>query len=128
MSAPTLSFVLPMPANLANARMHWAVKDLKRRAYFEACDNLQLRGEVPPPPLKPFPKVVANEVMYLGAAMDDDNAAARTKWIWDWLKTRGYIADDRKANIIRQGYPKQRVKRDGNYRVEVTLTALEKCK
>ncbi len=62
--------------------------------------------------------------MYLGGAMDDDNAMARHKPLLDWLKTRGYIADDRKKNIVWEGLPEQIVKRDGNYRIELTITPL----
>lgn len=123
---PPLTFVFPLPENLANARMHWAVKNLKRRDFFDSCDARQNAGLLPPPPKQPFQKVVVvNECLYLAGHMDDDNAAHRVKWIWDWLKTRGYIADDRKKNIVRMEYPKQRVKRDNNYRVELTIQELK---
>lgn len=119
----TLRFSLPLPPNLANSRMHWAVKHLKRTAYFEACDALQLTGDVPPPPPTPIAKAVIQETLYVGSEMDDDNAAARTKWAVDWLKTRGYIADDKRANLLRKGYPDQRV-RLKPYRLELALTPI----
>lgn len=34
------------------------------------------------------------------------------------------IADDKKKNLVRAGYPRQLVKRDGNYAVEITLTEI----
>lgn len=121
----TLRFVFPLPINLANARMHWAVKHVRRSEYFAACDALQLAGKVPPPPRAPIERAHVHEVLRMGGHMDDDNAANRCKWPIDWLKTRGYIADDRKKNLVRSGYPRQLVKRDGDYAVEITLTALE---
>jgi hypothetical protein len=86
-------FLLPLPENLANARLHWRAKDEARQAYFAACDALQARGDVPAPPPVAFPKVRVGVEMIVGGAMDEDNSVARTKWCWDWLKTRGYIAN-----------------------------------
>lgn len=122
--ATTLRFSLPLPPNLANARMHWAAKHHKRQSYFEACDNLQLAGQVPPPPATPLAKAVIYETLYVGSEMDDDNAAHRVKWAIDWLKTRGYIADDKRGNLLRKGYPDQRV-RLKPYRLEITLTEIK---
>ena len=79
---------------------------------------------IPSPPKLPFQKVQIRSVMQLGNHMDDDNAGNRNKWIWDWLKTRGYIANDSRRHLRQTGYPSQVVKRDGNYRVEVRLTRL----
>lgn len=121
----TLRFTLPLPMNMANARVHWAVRHVRRTEYFEACDALQARGAVPPPPSKPFEKATMLATLYVGGAMDQDNSVSRMKWSLDWLKTRGYIADDRAKNLQWLGFPNQRVKRDGNYRVELTLTELK---
>lgn len=120
----TLRFSLPMPINLANSRMHWRVKENHRQAFMAACDMKRIAGELPPPPDRPFPLVTAKVTLYLGSAMDDDNAANRCKWAWDWLKTRGYILDDKRANLKQLGFPDQKVKRDKNYRIEIAITPL----
>jgi hypothetical protein len=122
--ATHLTFVFPMPENIANARLHWAVKDLKRRAFFDTCDALQAAKRLPAPPPAPWEFSLAHVTMFLAGHMDDDNAGNRNKWIWDWLKTRGYIANDSRRHLRQTGYPSQVVKRDGNYRVEVRLTRL----
>ena len=62
--------------------------------------------------------------MHLGAAMDDGNAMNRHKWLEDWLVTRGYLVDDRKSCLTWETFPTQIVKRDGKYRIELTLTPL----
>jgi hypothetical protein len=113
-----------MPPNLTNGRMHWRTLHRKRTEFYAACDAKQLTGELPPPPTIPFLRATASVTMYLGSEMDDENCAARTKWCFDWLKTRGYILDDRRKNLYRSGFPVQRIKRDKNYRVEVSLTEL----
>mgnify|MGYP001617675201 CR=1 FL=1 len=57
--------------------------------------------------------------------MDDGNALHRCeKWPCDWLKTRGYIVDDRRSCLTWETLPAQVVKRDGNYRIELVLTPL----
>lgn len=119
-------FSFPMPANVTNAasgKSHWRSKHNERKKYFARLDEMQNAGLIPPPPKFPFTYVTLSSVMHLGGAMDDDNALARHKPILDWLKTRGYIADDRKKNITWESLPQQHVKRDGNYRIELTLKA-----
>lgn len=120
-----LYFVVPMPPNLANARLHWRAKDRKRTEFFASCDWLQATKMVPAPPAKPVERATLRVVMHLGAAMDTDNAMARTKWAIDWLTSRRYIVDDRQSVLEWEGFPIQVVKRDGNYRIELTLTPLE---
>lgn len=120
------SFVLvfPMPSNVTNpgSRSHWALKGREKKRYLEQCDERQNAGLIPPPPRVPFARALVSSVMHLGAHMDDDNAMARHKSILDWLKTRGYIVDDRRACIRWTGFPEQEVRRDGDYRIELTLT------
>ena len=119
-----LRFEFPMPANIANARMHWRVKLNAKNAFYAECDRRQLLNAIPAPRPTPFLVSTAKVTMHLGAEMDDDNAGHRCKWVWDWLKTRGYIVDDKKKNLKLAGYPEQRVKRNQNYRIEVILTEL----
>jgi hypothetical protein len=100
-----LVLTLPMPLNLANARLHWRAKDRERDAYFTHCDALQARNAVPAPPAVPLVRATIAAAMVLGGHMDDDNAMARLKWPVDWLRTRGYIADDRRKNLRWTGFP-----------------------
>lgn len=129
MSAP-LTLVVPMPVNIGNgSHGHWSKRHREKRAYWHQLDMLRLgaRGfglSVPPPPPRPFPRASIRSVMYLGAHMDDSNAMRRHKWVEDWLVTRGYIADDRKKCLTWETFPRQVVKRDGNYRIELTLTPI----
>ena len=118
-----LRFVIPMPENLANARMHWTAKHRARKAYFAKLDELQMYGMLPAPPRTPFPKATISAVMHLGAAMDEGNAMHRAeKWPCDWLKTRGYIVDDNRKCLRWDGLPQQIVKRRAEYFLELTLT------
>lgn len=123
MSAP-LRFVVPMPPNIANARLHWRAKNRKRTEFFDRCDWLMAAKILPAPPEKPFRRVAVEAVLHLGAAMDHDNAFSRLKWPMDWLVRRGYLVDDRASNVRWDGMPQQVVKRNQDYRIELTLTPL----
>lgn len=118
----TLVLTLPMPENVANARMHWRTKHRARKSYFGVCDGRQGMGQIAPPPLQAFAHATIQATMYLGASMDHDNALARLKWAVDWLVTRGYLLDDNRACLAWDGLPHQIIKRDGNYRVVLTLS------
>lgn len=123
-----VTLTVPMPESVTNASgasRHWHSVHTKKKVYWTALDILQLRGEIPPPPRVPLRRARIASVMYLGGAMDDDNALARHKPVLDWLKTRGYIADDRKKNLVWDALPEQIVKRDGNYRITVTLIPID---
>lgn len=61
---------------------------------------------------------------YLGARMDTGNAMNRAKWCEDWLVERGFIVGDKSDQLQWEGFPEQVVKRDGNYRIVLTLTPL----
>jgi hypothetical protein len=121
-----LVFRFPMPPNLANARMHWRVKNRERQAYLGLLDGLQLAGRLPAPPAAPFARAAIRSAMVVGGAMDDDNAMARHKWALDWLKTRGYIVDDRRTCLRWEDFPAQLVKRTRGveHHIELTVRAL----
>lgn len=122
MSADPLTLVLPMPPNLANARMHWRVKNKERRAYLDLLTNLFMARQIPDPPAKPFFPAYVTATFYVGARHDTDNLFARAKWPIDWLVRNGYLVDDRDDRLIWTAIPTQVVKRDGNYRIAFTLS------
>lgn len=122
-----MTITVPMPPIMANRRTsnHWrAIYDVKRK-YWAELDQCVLARLIPSAPPVPLSRIAVHSVMYLGGAMDDDNAMHRHKWIFDWLKKRKYISDDRRKNLQWEGLPEQVVRRDGNYRVELTLTPVE---
>lgn len=123
----TLVLEFPMPPNVTNASgqsRHWRTIYAKKVAYWKQLDVLMMAGKIAPPMLQPWPSARIASVMYLGGAMDDDNAMARHKPVLDWLKTRGYVTDDRKKNIRWDALPEQVIKRDGNYRIVLTISPL----
>lgn len=120
---------VPMPYNATNSgagrSRHWRFAYQEKLRYWMSLDDLQNTGILPAPPAQAYALASISSVMFLGGAMDDDNAMARHKPLLDWLKTRGYIQDDRKKNLVWEGLPQQIVKRDGNYRIMLTLSPIE---
>jgi hypothetical protein len=70
-------------------------------------------------------RAAIRSTMYVGTAMDDGNAMNRHKWVEDWLVSRKFLRDDRKKCLTWEGIPTQVVRRDGNYRIALTITALD---
>ena len=125
-----LTLVLPMPPNISNgSHCHWRTRHAAKLNYWHELDMILLVPRrkpiytAPEPPPAPLPKATITSVMYLGGAMDDSNAMHRHKWVEDWLVTRGYIADDSKKCLTWTGFPEQVIRRDGNYRLVLTLRA-----
>lgn len=119
---------IPMPPNVTNRRQgstHWRRLYNDKQAYWARLDDLQGIGILPSPPSVPYRLASIASTMFLGCAMDDDNAMGRHKPVLDWLKTRGYIQDDRKKNLVWEALPAQIIKRDGNYRILLSLTPLD---
>lgn len=118
-----LVFKFPMPPNLTNAkRRGWKGTHFGKKRYLAHLDDLQRYGVLPAPPKEPFATSAIRSVMRLGHAMDDDNAMARHKWCLDWLKTRGYVEEDRRTNLRWIGLPEQIVGRKQERVIELTLT------
>ncbi len=120
-----LVITVPMPINISNGgHYHWRTTYKQKTAYINALDMRQIARLIPRPPAVPFPRARISAVMHLANRMDADNAMRRCKWPLDWLKTRGYIADDSPKVLDWAGFPEQVVKRDGDYRITFTLTPL----
>lgn len=117
-----LTFVMPMPPNLANGRMHWAKKHKERTNYFGSLNIRQAAGMLPKPPASPPSKAKIRAKMFLGAPMDHDNAVARLKWAVDWLVAERYLAGDRPGQLEWENFPQQVIKRNKDYRIELTVT------
>ena len=118
----TVTLTFPMPLNLANTRLHWRRKAKRHLAWKMEAVAMErgLRGRV-----EPMRQVQATAVFYLGTGRaarrnDDDNATARLKWVFDLLKERGVIVDDRQPHLTLVGVPEQRI--GSPRRVELTLT------
>ncbi len=125
MTPRVIVLTVPMPRNISNGPFsnRFAVNAAKKR-YWEHLDLLAAvgpKGQIPPPPPEPFERAKISSVMYLGAAMDEDNAMRRHKWVADWLRRRGYIRDDRPRNLKWTGFPAQIVKRADRYRIVLTI-------
>lgn len=90
----TMKLVLDLPARQLNVRSHWRVRQRARILFFEASDNRQLLGLVARPPFMPWERSRVWMHFRLWNRMDQDNLWARAKDVCDWLRTRGYIAND----------------------------------
>ena len=116
-----MKFVLPLPVNLANSRIHWATKHKRKLEYWAELDLLMMLKRIPPTPPEPFASVSLAHTWYLyGTPMDEGNSYNRLKWVEDWLVTRGYLVDDKSDNVhlLR---PVQYIDRK-NQRLELILT------
>jgi hypothetical protein len=121
-----LVFVLPLPVNLGNSRMHWAQKDKARRDYWHALDIGVLTKRLPRPPGRPYPRAVLDAEIHHTHDTDRDNREARLKYAIDWLTSRGYIVDDSDAHLERTGFVRAvPCRRVTERKLVLTLTPLE---
>lgn len=121
-----LEIVLPMPPTLTNSgrgrSRHWRALEREKADYWMRCLAEKQAKRIPPPPATPIPFATLRSVMHLGGAMDEDGAVSRHKWALDWLVKQGYLATDRRKGLRWECFPEQIVKRDGNYRLVLTLS------
>lgn len=104
---------LPLPPNMANGRMHWRLKDEKRREYLARCDAWHpKRGRT-------LGRARIRAVLYVWNKMDPDGAVARLKWAVDWLVRRGFLEDDSEKHLEWE-MPKQTIDRS-RQRIEIVL-------
>lgn len=111
---------MPLPPNRGNARGHWRVQWKRKQDFYDACDERQAVGLIPAPPTTPITKAELHAWFYVHNLMDYDNLAARLKHALDWLVTRGYLEDDRPANLRITGIEQEIDRQDK--RVELGLT------
>lgn len=112
-----MRFVLPLPPNMANARMHWAAKNRKRATYTLACTCADSRR-----PDEPIAPARVRATLYLWNKMDEDNLTARLKWVIDWLVEREILLDDHPDCMTLEDVS-QEIDRK-HQRVEITVEAL----
>jgi len=115
-------FYFPMPPNKANGRGHWRVEKGLRDLYFEQCDQLVTYGLLPRKPHTPFLCTSIRAELVLKSTMDFDNLMARLKFPVDWLVKRGYLLDDKPANLVWEGVPTQSKTAGSVQRVHIVLT------
>lgn len=147
-----MEFILPMPPNIANGRMHWHEVHRRRKLYYQRLDLLlvtamqsarnraRLTGfpgstmwdkvneaggyMVPPLPDEPMEQARLTVHMTLGSPMDEDNAVARCKWAIDWVHTRGYMRDDAQKHLQWTAFPEQTIARKKPSVLRLTFTPL----
>jgi hypothetical protein len=124
LTAP-ITFAMPLPPTITNAsgksRMFWSVEGAKKD-YWRSCDEWRGEGRIPPKPPLPYRRAWLRVTLYLGGAMDDDNATARAKWALDWLVKHRYLLSDRRTCLRWVGIPDQVVSRSHEYRLVLTLS------
>lgn len=91
-----MTLTLPLPPNIANMRAHWARKNTQKRQYWDRCTLWRINENQPRPDCDPPQTADVTVTLYLHQLMDDDNAAARCKWLLDWLVGDGYLLDDKR--------------------------------
>lgn len=119
-----ITITVPMPPNLTNRRSggnNWRSVASEKKRYMKMLDERQGYGLIPAPPAQALTRTVLRSTMYLGHAMDEDNAVARHKWAIDWLRTRGYVRKDSPDSLTWAAFPEQVVRRGQEYRIEITL-------
>ena len=109
-----MRLVLPLPENLANARLHWRTKNRRRANYMLACTCADARR-----PVEPIAPAVVHATLYMHNRMDEDNLTARLKWVIDWLVERQILLDDH-PSAMTLGTVEQAIDRK-RQRVEVTV-------
>jgi len=95
----TTGFVVPVPLNLANSRMHWAKAHRQKRKYWDVMTLYKNCKAIPAAPLVPPELAIVRMKFFLWAKNDTDNLYNRAKWPLDWLVGWGYIAGDRDDQI-----------------------------
>jgi len=98
------ALALPMPPNMANARMHWRTKDACQNVYADQCATLLKEGLLPDAMLPVKARLTAT--LHTQRSMDWDNLTARMKWAVDWLVRNDYLVGDDPAHCEME-MPKQ---------------------
>lgn len=99
----TIKMWLPLPPLEVNAgHSHWGKRHRAVQDYHTELDLRCPGHHIPRPPAEPFERAHIKVVFHAKSSshfMDPDNRRARLKRPIDWLRTRGYIKNDRSANI-----------------------------
>lgn len=100
-------FRLPLPPNMANARLHWRSKDNLRKLYLSQCESLVGMRLLPTAPEIPLVFARLSVTLCVKREHDHDNAVARCKFACDFLQSGGYIQSDKPKFLEWVGMPKQ---------------------
>ena len=118
-----MKITLPLPPNMANSRMHWRVKQNRKKAYWEACSIYSvIEAHIYEAMADPPAKAKVRATIYCGGRMDHDNALARLKWPIDWLVEGKILVGDKPSQLEWHWPVEQVVKRKQQYRVEFEIT------
>lgn len=116
-----MRFVMPLPPNRANQRKHWKAALREKKNYWDQLNVLAVTRQLPQPPERAPHFVRIESTLYVWAMMDVDNSFGRLKYVLDWLKGWGYIADDSPKHLALDT-PKQIIDRK-NQRLEIEIRA-----
>lgn len=120
-----LLFVVPLPPNMANSRMHWRTKERFRADYFARLDFMYAARMLPRVPVTgTWASATVRADLHMPNAMDEDNSVARCKWPLDWIVRKGYLQDDNRKALKWESFPAQtltRVKAEPQV-IHLTLT------
>ena len=123
-AAEPLTLCLPLPPNRANARGHWWKQHRQKKDYFYTLDLRVMLRKLPGAPEVPWERAELAAHLYVHNRYDDDNAVSLCKFPIDWLVSRGYLVDDKRAHLRLAGIPWQTIDRD-DPRMVLTLTPME---
>lgn len=96
----SLRFDFPLPPNPNQGGgqrwgQHWAAGRKQKEKYWELLDTFVTLKRLPRAPRRPWARAQGTARVRTCPIMDQDNAEARLKWVWDWLESRGYLENDR---------------------------------
>ena len=90
------TLIMPLPPNMMNgpdSRLHWAVKNRKKKAYY-LHSRVYLNDRKTRKLWSEGGWVRASATLFVHQLMDDDNLRARLKWMWDALVQEGVLQGD----------------------------------
>jgi len=106
-------FEFPLPMNRGQDTGNGKHRSQMKKKYYKELDGLLLANLLPGPPKLPLLRAFASASVFAHNKNDDDNVMARMKWPQDWLKSRGYISEDKRPYLTWVSIPEQTIDRSG---------------
>lgn len=120
----TFQFRFPLPPNRSQDTSNGRARSAAKKKYYKQLDELQQANLLPAPPRLPLMRAVITGSVHAKNISDDDNIMARMKWPQDWLKSRGYIVEDKRPFLTWLNIPEQTIDRQREPVVILTLAEL----